>query len=207
MLAAVPLAVAVAVFGASFGVLARGAGIDGLSAVLMSATTFAGSAQFAAVAVVAHGGGVLTAVIAVALLNARYVPIGASVAAALHRQPLRRILEAQLVVDESWALGTRDGRVRRRVLLGAGLTLYLAFLGGTIVGVVGGGFVGDPARLGLDAAFPALFLALVWSQLGSARARSAAILGIVIALALVPFTRPGVPIVAASLACLVGLRR
>lgn len=202
-----PVALAVAAFGASFGVLARAAGLSGPEAVLMSATTFAGSAQFAAISVLTHGGGALTAVIAVALLNARYVPIGASVAGALARNPLLRLLQAQLVVDESWALATRGGRVRRRVLLGGGVTLYLGFLVGTIMGVLGGGILRDPGRLGLDAAFPALFLALVAPQLGPRPARVAAGLGVAIALALVPFTPPGVPIIAATAACLVGLRR
>jgi predicted branched-subunit amino acid permease len=207
VVAVAPVAVAVGTFGASFGVLAGAAGLSGPDAVLMSATTFAGSAQFAAVSVLTHGGSALTAVIAVALLNARYVPIGASVAGALARNPLLRFLQAQLVVDESWALATRGGRVRRRVLLGGGMALYLAFLVGTILGVLGGGILRDPGRLGLDAAFPALFLALVAPQLGPRRAQVAAGLGAVIALALVPFTPPGVPIVAAAVACLVGLWR
>lgn len=204
---AIPVGLAVAAFGVSFGVLGRAAGISGPLAVAMSATSFAGSAQFAAVAVLAHGGGLLTAVIAVALLNSRYAPIGASVAGALHPNRLRRLFEAQLVVDESWAIGTRGGRTRRRVLLGAGAVIYAGFFAGTVVGVLGGGMIADPARLGLDAAFPALFLALLWLQLTSPRARVAALLGGAIALALVPFVPAGIPLLAAALACLIGLRR
>jgi predicted branched-subunit amino acid permease len=207
VVSAIPVGLAVAAFGVSFGVLARAAGISGPLAVAMSASTFAGAAQFAAAAVLAHGGGLLTAVIAVALLNARYVPIGASVAGALHPNPLRRLLEAQLVIDESWAIGTRGGRARRRVLLGAGAVIYATFVGGTVVGVLGGGMIGDPAHLGLDAAFPALFLALLGTQLTSPRARVAALLGAAIAIALVPFTPAGIPILAAALACGIGLRR
>lgn len=207
VVAAIPVGLAVAAFGVSFGVLAGSAGISGPLAVAMSATSFAGSAQFAAVAILAHGGGVVTAVIAVALLNSRYVPIGASVAGALHHNPLRRLVEAQLVIDESWAIGTRGGRARRRVLLGAGAVVYAAFVGGTLVGVLGGRMIGDPARLGLDAAFPALFLALLWLQLTGPRARVAALLGAAIALALVPFAPAGVPLLAAALACIIGLRR
>jgi predicted branched-subunit amino acid permease len=206
-LTAIPVGLAVAAFGASFGILARAAGISGLAAVAMSATTFAGSGQFAAVAVLAHGGGLLTAVIAVALLNARYVPIGASVAGVLHRNPLVRFLEAQLVVDESWAIGRQGGSVRGRSLLGAGGVIYAAFVGGTVIGVLGGGLIADPARLGLDAAFPALFLGLLGAQLPGRRARAAALAGAAIALALVPFTPPGVPLLAASAACLMGVRR
>jgi predicted branched-subunit amino acid permease len=77
---------------------------------------------------------------------------------------------------------------------------------GTVVGVTFGDVIGDPDRLGLDAAFPALFLALLVPQLTSRRAVEAAVLGAAIALALTPFTPAGVPIIAASAACLLGLR-
>ena len=117
-------------------------------------------------------------------------------------------MESQLIVDESWALSARpDGSFDRRILLGAGLALYVAWVLGTIVGVLGGGVLGDPGRLGLDAAFPALFLALLVGQLRSRRAVAAAVAGGAIALALLPFAPPGVPLVAAVAGCLVGLRR
>lgn len=205
--AAVPVAVAVGIFGVSFGVLARSAGLGPVATVLMSATTFAGSAQFAALAVLAQGGSAATALLAVALLNSRYLPIGASIASVLHRNPVRRFLEAQLVVDESWAIAHQADRPLRRRLLGAGATIYGAWVVGTIVGLVGGGLIGNPQRLGLDAAFPALFLALVVAQLRSRRAAGAAVVGGAIALALVPFTPVGVPVLLASAGCLVGLRK
>jgi 4-azaleucine resistance transporter AzlC len=205
---ALPLAVAVFGFGVSFGVLARTAGMGPVAPIVMSGTTFAGSAQFAAVSVLGAGGGVATAVIAAVLLNARYAPIGVSVAPSLHGPWWSRFLHGQLVVDESWALASEgDGRYSPRVILGAGLTLYIAWVAGTTLGVLFGDVIGDPARLGLDAAFPALFLALLAPQLTSARSGKAAALGAAIALALTPFTPPGVPIIAASVACLLGWRR
>ena len=93
------------------------------------------------------------------------------------------------------------------MLLGAGLTLYVLWVLGTVVGVVGGGALGDPERLGLDAAFPALFLALLARQLRTRQAVFAALAGGGIALVLLPFAPPGIPIVVAVLGCLVGLRR
>jgi predicted branched-subunit amino acid permease len=75
---------------------------------------------------------------------------------------------------------------------------------GTVAGVIGGDLLGDPQRLGLDAAFPALFLGLLIPQLRNRRALTAAILGGGIALTLIPFTRPGIPIIAAAAACLFG---
>ncbi len=211
-----PFAVAVLGFGISFGVLARAAGFGWLSPIVMSATTFAGSAQFAAASVLGDAGTTAAAVAAALLLNARYGPIGVSVAPTLSGPWWRRLLLANLVVDENWALAqTGDGRFDRGILIGAGLTLYVCWIAGTAIGAIGGEALGDPSTLGLDAAFPALFLALLVAQLRRPTSRAgtggdralAALLGAAIALALTPFTPAGVPIVAASAACLVGLKR
>jgi 4-azaleucine resistance transporter AzlC len=206
--AAAPLAVAVGAFGVSFGVLAQAAGWGGVAPIVMSATTFGGSAQFAAVSVLGAGGGVAAAVTAALLLNSRYIPLGIAIAPELRGSLPRRLLESQLVVDESWAISHRGGgRFDRRLLLGAGLILYLSWVAGTTIGVLGGEALGDPEKLGLDAAFPALFLGLLVRQIHSRAAVMAALLGAAISLTLVPLTPPGVPIIAAVAACLIGLRR
>jgi 4-azaleucine resistance transporter AzlC len=203
-----PLAVAVVGFGISFGILARAAGMPWAATVAMSATTFAGSAQFAVASVLAAAGPLASAIATAALLNTRYIPIGISIAPALTGSPLRRLLEAQLVVDESWVIGhLGGGRYHRNLLVGAGLVLYASWNAGTLLGALGAGWLGDPERLGLDAAFPALFLALLIPQVRDRRALLAAILGAAIALALVPFAPPGIPVVAAAVACLLGWRR
>jgi 4-azaleucine resistance transporter AzlC len=204
---AAPLAVAVAAFGLTFGVLARDAGFGALATIIFSATTFAGSAQFAATSVLSAGGTLVAAIVAAVLLNARYVPIGLSVAPSLRGPAWQRGLRAQFVVDESWAVShLGGGRYDPRLLLGAGVTLYAAWVAGTTVGFAAGSLFGDPGALGLDAAFPALFLALLAGQVRGRRGALAAVVGAAIALLLVPFVAPGVPIVAASLACLIGLR-
>jgi 4-azaleucine resistance transporter AzlC len=206
--AVLPLAIAVAAFGISFGVLARSAGLGVAAPVVMSATTFAGSAQFAVASILDDAGGALAAVAAAILLNARYAPMSIAVAPGFAGPPWRRLLAAQMIVDESWALSSRgDGRFDIPFLLGAGLVLYPFWVVFTAVGVIAGDLVGDPERLGLDAAFPALFLALLLTQLGSRRALAAALAGGAIALALVPVAPPGIPIIAASVACLLGVRR
>jgi 4-azaleucine resistance transporter AzlC len=204
--AVAPLAIAVLGFGISFGVLARAAGMGSIAPIVMSMTTFAGSAQFAAASILAVGGTVGSAVTAAVLLNTRYGPIGVTVAPSLHGSRWSRFLHAQLTVDETWAVAAEgEGRFNPGVLLGAGVTLYLAWVGGTILGVAFGDVIGDPSRWGLDAAFPALFLGLLWPQLRGRREVAAAVAGAGIALALTPITPPGVPIVAASAACLLGL--
>lgn len=203
-----PIAVTVALFGVSFGVLARAADMGVVAPIVMSATTFAGSSQFAVASILDEGGGLVAAIVAALLLNARYAAIGVSVAPLFRGPRLKRLLESQLIVDESWALSARtDGTFDRRILLGAGLMLYAGWVLGTALGVLGGGFLGDPETLGLDAAFPALFLALLVGQLRTGRAVAAALAGGAIALVLLPFTPPGVPIIVAVLGCLVGLRR
>ena len=203
-----PIALAALAFSVSFGVLARASGIGALEAIVMSMTVFAGSAQFAVVSILAVGGGIASAILAAVLLNARYAPISVSLAPIFVGGRPRRLLEAQLIVDESWAMSRRpDGRYDRRLLVGAGLILYACWVGGTIVGALAGEALGDPADLGLDAAFPALFLAILVTQVHSRRALAAAVLGGTIALVLIPVAPAGVPIVAAAAACLIGWRR
>jgi 4-azaleucine resistance transporter AzlC len=204
--AALPLAVAPFLFGAAFGVLALDAGIGVAGALAMSATTFAGSAQFAAATILDDGGGAAAAIVAALLLNARYVPFSLAVASIFPGPRKRRLLESQLIVDESWALSGRSGRFEYGVLVGAGLLLYVLWVGGTAVGTVAGDLL-DPEAIGLDAAFPALFLALLAPYLRERRALVTAVTAAVITLVLLPVAPPGVPIVAASLAALIGLRR
>jgi 4-azaleucine resistance transporter AzlC len=199
----VPLAAATIVDGLAFGLLARSIGIGAGAAIAMSAFAFSGSAQFAAIGVVGAGGGVLAAVFPALLLNARSIPIGVSVAPTLRGGRARRAVEAQLVIDESWAASQlAPGRFSRRLLLTVGSTQWLAWVGGTMLGVAGARFVDDPRRLGLDAVVPAIFLALLVPQVRSANARVAALVGAAITLALTPVAPPGIPVTAAVLATL-----
>lgn len=204
---AAPLAVAVGLFGVPFAVLARDAGMTPAATLVMSATTFAGSAQFAAAAVLQAGGGAAAAVLAAVLLNSRYLPMGVSVAPDLGGSPLRRLLMAQLVVDESWGVArTRDGVDAGR-LLGAGLVLYLAWVAGTAAGLLLAGVLPEPRTLGLDAAFPALFLALLVAGVRNRTDTAVALGGAGLALALTPVLPPGLPLLAAGLAALAVVRR
>ena len=205
---AIPLAVAVFGFGVSFGVVAHAAHLGRLLPLVMSATVFAGSAQFAAVSVLGTGGGSAAAVVAAALLNIRYLPIGMSLAPVITGGPLRRLLTAQLVVDETWAVShLGGGRFSRGRLLGAGVPLYLGWLGGTALGVFGAGFLGDPSRFGLDVVSPVLFLALLRGQVDDRRTLAFAVCGAAVALALVPLVSPGLPLLAAAGVCLLSLGR
>ena len=205
--AALPLAPSPILFGLSYGVLADATGFGAAAAVVMSATTFAGAAQFASVSVLDAGGTVAAAVLAAVFLNARYVAISVTISSIFPGGRLRRLVEAQTIVDESWALSGRRGRFEWPILVGSGLVFYVLWVASTALGTVLGGVLEDPNALGLDAAFAALFLALAVPYLRERRARQSAALAAVITLVLTPFTPAGVPIIAASAACLLGLRR
>ena len=206
--ASVPFALATLVLGISFGVLARSLGWGIAAPIVFSIIAFSGSAQFAATAVLDAGGGVLAAVVAAVLLNARFGPMGVAIAPYLKGGPLRRALEGQAVVDASWALAARGGgRFDREFMFGATLPQGAAWIGGTAIGVLGGDLIGDPEKLGLDVVFPAFFLALLAGELTGARAVVVATIAAMLALILVPFAPPGVPVIAACAAALLGLRR
>ena len=204
-----PFALATLVVGISFGVLARTLGWGILAPIVFSVITLSGSARFAAAAVLGNGGGAISAIVAAVLLNARFLPMGVAIAPYLRGGPLRRALEGQAVIDASWALANRGGgRFDREFMMGATIPQLAAWIGGTIIGALGGDIVGDPEQLGLDVIFPAFFLALLGEELRrGARAVATSLTAAALAIALVPFAPPGVPVIAACAAALFGLRR
>jgi branched chain amino acid efflux pump len=192
---------------ASFGVVARQAGMPDVAAIAMSLFVFAGSAQFAAVAIIGAGGSLGAALVAAALMNSRFLAMGIALAPSLPGGPLRRAAQGQTVVDASWAMALRpDGTFDRHFLFGATAPQYITWALGTILGVVGRGVIGNAGQLGLDAVFPAFFLALLMNEARHRHSRGVAIAGAAIALALTPLTPPGIPILAAATAAVWGLR-
>jgi 4-azaleucine resistance transporter AzlC len=205
--AGLPLVAPTFAVGISFGVLARPV-MGPIAPVVMSIVVFSGAAQFAALTVLSAGGGALAAIAAGMLMNARWLPMGIAVGPFLSRRPLRRVAQSLALVDASFALSSRgDGTYDRGLLVGATLPQLCAWVGGTIAGVLGGGALGDPQRFGLDAMFPAFFVVLLIEEVRSRRQFAAAAAGALIALALLPLTPAGIPVLAASAAALIGLRR
>jgi predicted branched-subunit amino acid permease len=203
--AGVGFGLAALVLGVSFGVIAEPL-MGSVAPVVMSAVLFSGAAQFGATAVLAAGGDAVTAIAAGTMLNARFLPMGVAAATALRGSPLRRAVEGQAVVDASWALAVQhDGGFDRELLIGATIPQYPAWVLGTVIGVLGGSALGDPDALGLDALFPAFFLGLLAAELGRPRALPVALMGGAIALALTPVLPPGLPVLLASAASLIGL--
>lgn len=205
--AGVGFAAAAFVVGLSFGVVAQPI-MGSVAPIVMSVFVFAGSAQFGATAVLASGGGALTAIATGTMLNARFLAMGVAAAPALRGGKWRRAAEGQTIVDASWALAARrEGGFHRETLIGATLPQYPAWVLGTVAGVLLGGVLGDPANYGLDAVFPAFFLALLWAELDRPRALQVVVLAGTITLALTPVLPAGLPVLCASSAALIGLRR
>jgi predicted branched-subunit amino acid permease len=192
----------------SFGILAVEAGFSPLAAIVFSAIVFAGSAQFASISIVGAGGGAGAAVAAATLMNSRFLPMSAAVGPSFSGGPLKRAAKGQTVVDASWAMASRgDGSFDEHLLIGASAIAYATWVSGTVVGATWGDKLGDPSSFGLDAIFPAFFFGLLLNELRSPRSRGVAALGAALALVLVPLTPPGVPVLVASLASLVGLTK
>lgn len=163
LLAALPLAAAVAVYGAVFGVLARGAGMGWGELAAMDALVFAGAAQFVAVGLWSSGPVPVVAIaLATVAVNLRYLLITASLRDVLGGRWSLRLLGAHLVTDENWALTMALEPAQRRAafLLAAGAVIYLAWNAGGLAGYALGHGLPDPKRIGLDFAFTAAFLAL-----------------------------------------------
>jgi 4-azaleucine resistance transporter AzlC len=196
---AVGIGIAVGVYGVSFGVLAVAAGLSPAQACVMSMLTFTGASQFAFVGVLAGGGGALAAMAPAVMLAVRNAAYGLSLASILPRRLRDRALLAQLVIDESTAMARAqdEPRAARRALLVTGVSVWLGWNAGTFAGALLGGGLGDPRSLGLDAMFPAAFLALLAPQLRRPGAPAAGAAGALVAIALVPVAPAGVPVIAA----------
>lgn len=200
-----PLFLPIFAVGASFGVLAQPV-MGTVAPVVMSLLVFSASAQFAALTVLAAGGGAPAAIVAGMLMNGRWLPMGLAISPSLRGGWPRRGALGLAINDASFALSSRgDGTYDRGLLVGTTVPQVAGWALGTLAGVLTGAALVDPASFGLDAMFPAFFAFLL---AGEARGRlrwTAAAVAAVIALALLPLTPPGVPVLAASAAALVGL--
>jgi 4-azaleucine resistance transporter AzlC len=196
---AVGIGVAVGVYGVSFGVLAVTAGMSPAQACVMSMLVFTGASQFAFVGVLAGGGGAIAAMGPAVMLAMRNAAYGLSLAPILPGRFRDRALLAHLVIDESTAMARAedDRGLARRAFVATGVSVWVFWNAGTLAGALLGGGLGDPRALGLDAMFPAAFLALLAPQLRRPGAPVAAVAGAMVALAALPFAPVGVPVIAA----------
>ncbi|GAB3811735.1 AzlC family ABC transporter permease [Micromonospora zhanjiangensis] len=184
--------------GASFGAIAVAAGLPGWAAVAMSTLLFAGGAQFMAVGLIAAGSP-FAAILAGLLLNARHLPFGLALGDTVGTRWPARLVGSHLMTDEAtaFALAQATGAGRRRAYWLAGTTFFVTWNVGTVLGVLLGGATGDPAALGLDAAFPAGLLALLMPTLRDRETRRVVLVGAVIALLATPVLPAGLPVLSA----------
>ena len=199
---AISIGVATGIYAVSFGVLSVSAGFSLAQTCAMSLLTFTGASQFTFVSVVAGGGGAAAALPPALLLAGRNAVYALSLKSVLRGRPLRRAVDAQLVIDESTAMAhaQAEPEAKRRAFRATGLAVFVCWNLGTLIGALAGNGLGDPRDLGLDAIFPAVFLALLAPQLRHPNASPAAVLGALIAAVLIPFTPAGVPVMASVLA-------
>ncbi|MBA2774658.1 MAG: AzlC family ABC transporter permease [Nocardioidaceae bacterium] len=187
-------------YGVSFGAIAVTSGFSVWQTCALSLLVFTGASQFALVGVVAAGGAPLSGAVTALMLGSRNTLYGLKVASLLRLGGTRRLVAAQLLIDESTAMALKPAD-RRDAPLGfftTGAAVFVLWNVATAVGALAGDVIGDPAAYGLDAAVPAAFLALVWPQLTGLNARMTAVAAAALALVLVPVTRPGVPVIAAA---------
>lgn len=199
---------ATAVLGLTFGAQAESHGWGVVAPIVCSVLVFSGSAQFTLAAALAGGSGPGVAVGAAALINARFLPMSVAAAGAFKGGRLRRAVEAQAVVDASWAAAhLGGGRFDREKMIGATLVQFPAWVLGTAVGVL----VAPPpdvvTRFGLDVVYPGFFLLLLIDELrGEPAARPVAALALLIAAVLVLVLPVGLALVGTAAAALLGLR-
>jgi 4-azaleucine resistance transporter AzlC len=186
-------------FGASFGAVSVGSGLTVVQTMVLSLVMFSGASQFAFVGVVATGGSPFAAVAAALLLAVRNTFYGVTMSEILHTRGWARFGTAHFVIDETTAMAVSQSspRARRYAFWAAGAVLCICWQLGSLTGALVGSAV-DPAALGLDAAAPAVFLALLWPALKTARARWVALAGSAIAIALIPLVPRGLPVIAAA---------
>lgn len=204
----VAVGVATGAYGVSFGAVSVAAGLDVWQTCALSLLVFTGASQFAFVGVLASGGGVLSAAATALVLGTRNTLYGLRLAPLLGWHGGRRAVAAQLVIDESTAMSvTRETPEAARVgFLATGLAVFVCWNLATLGGALAGQALGDPRSYGLDAAVGGAFLALLWPRLRGGRNLTVAALAALVALALVPATTAGVPVLAAGgVAVVVGL--
>jgi 4-azaleucine resistance transporter AzlC len=202
----IPFGVAVFAIAVSFGVLARPL-MGPVAPIVMSILVFSGSAQFGALAVLLAGGSAAAAIAAGLLLNARYLAMGLALAPSLRGRAPSRAAFAMPMVDASWAAASSgDGTFDPWYLVGASIPQYAGWVLGTVLGVFIGPTLGHPDALGLDALFPAFFLALLFEEARGRRRLVAAGGGAGIALVLTPILPAGLPILAAALGAVAASR-
>jgi predicted branched-subunit amino acid permease len=202
----------VGAYGIAFGAAGVAAGFSVFQSCLLSLLTFSGASQFAIVGVIGAGGSAISGITTASLLGIRNGLYGLRMAPLLHVRGLRRVVAAQITIDESTGVALsqeeRGETAMRHGFWLTGFGVYIFWNIFTLIGALGAQAMGDPAAWGLDAAVPAAFLGLVWPRLKKNSDRILAASAALLSLALTPILPAGIPIIStAILAVIFGLRQ
>ena len=200
---ALGIGAAVGAFGLSYGAIATAAGVPVLQTCALSVLMFTGASQFALVGVVGGGGSALAGAMTALLLGSRNALYGLRLSSLLGVRGARRAVAAQLVIDESAAMALARGRPG---FWATGVAVFACWNAGTAAGALGGAALADPRALGLDAAAPAAFLALLAPRLATRSTRVLALAAAAAALVAVPLAPAGTAVLFAALVALGGRR-
>ena len=199
-------------YGTAFGAAAVANGFSLLQTCLLSLLTFSGASQFAVIGVLGVGGGALSGIATASLLGIRNGVYGVIMAPRLKVKGFKRIVAAQITIDESTAVAlgqeVRGEKAMRQGFWLTGFGVFLFWNLFTLAGALGAQAMGDIRAWGLDSAVPAAFLGLVWPRLKTNRDRVLAVGCMIFALAMTPILPAGLPIIAtAFIAIAVGMRK
>jgi len=207
---ALSVAFTVGLYGAAFGAAGVTAGFSILQTCLLSILLFSGASQFAVVGIMGAGGSAVSAIATATLLGFRNALYGLQMAPILKVKGLKRILAAQITIDESTAVATlqENDADRRRGFYVTGIGVFVFWNLFTFLGALGASAIGDPAVWGLDAAVPAAFCGLIWPRLKNKTHFIVSAVAIAWALLLTPITAAGIPIITTVLlAVIFGLKK
>jgi 4-azaleucine resistance transporter AzlC len=190
------------VVGISYGAISVSGGLDLWVPVVLSLLVFAGASQFLFAGIVAAGGSPIAATIAGLLVNSRHVAFGLAISDVIG-SGWRRLPGSHLMTDENvaFAIGQDELRQKRAAYWACGIGIFVCWNVGVVIGALAGSVITDTDAFGLDAAFPAVLMALVLPALRDRATRTAALIGAGVALVAVPFLPAGLPVLMA----LVGL--
>jgi predicted branched-subunit amino acid permease len=207
---ALSVAFTVGLYGAAFGAAGVTAGFSILQTCLLSILLFSGASQFAVVGIMGAGGAAVSAIATATLLGFRNALYGLQMAPILKVKGLKRILAAQITIDESTAVATlqENDADRRRGFYITGVGVYIFWNLFTFLGALGASAIGDPSVWGLDAAVPAAFCGLIWPRLKNKTHFVVSAVAIAWALLLTPITPAGIPIITTVLLAIIfGLKK
>ena len=198
---ALGIGIASGAYAISFGAISTAAGLSLLQTCALSVLMFTGASQFALVGVVGAGGSVWAGAATAALLGSRNALYGVRLSSLLERRGWKRLLAAHFVIDETTAMAiARDSPPDGRFAFWAtGVALFTLWNMGTLIGALATHLVPDPKVLGLDAAPPAAFLALLAPWLRAREPMAIALGAGVVALVCLPFVPAGVPLLIVAL--------